>query len=122
MARFHNNSYTLWLQDFEDGIGNILGKSLLDLQPASEHLGDARQLRDPDDHIVRDVTDVHLASKGHEMMFTDGIHVNILDDDHLIVSLFEYCAIHLVQGISILGLGLGAKNPQYPWHSLGSHM
>ena len=41
-------------------MGDFFGEALLYLQPPSEYLGNARELREPDDGIGGDIADVYL--------------------------------------------------------------
>lgn len=60
VARLHDDSDALRVKDLHNGVGNLLGEALLNLQPPGEHLGDARELGEPDDGIGGDVANMHL--------------------------------------------------------------
>ncbi len=63
VARLHDDGDALRLEHRHDGVGDLPRQPLLHLQAAREHLGDARQLRDPDHVVVRDVPDMHLPQR-----------------------------------------------------------
>ncbi len=58
----HDDGDALGLEDVHDGVGDLLGEALLDLQAAGVHLGDAGELGEADDGVAGDVADVHLWS------------------------------------------------------------
>lgn len=60
MARLHDYSDTLRLEDLHNGVSNFLSQAFLNLQAAGEHLGDSGKFGKADDGLVGDVTDVHL--------------------------------------------------------------
>lgn len=64
MAGLHDDGDALGLKHVCDGVGNILGKALLDLQATGEYLGDSGELGKADNGVGGDVTDVHLEEKG----------------------------------------------------------
>jgi len=77
MSRFHYDGDTLWFENFHDGIGDFLGQALLDLQTAGKQFGDAGELRDADDSVRGDVSNVHLSSEGHKMMLAHTVGGNV---------------------------------------------
>ncbi|KAF5136310.1 hypothetical protein E5D57_000070 [Metarhizium anisopliae] len=119
VARLHDDGDALGPQDLEDGVGHLLGEALLDLQAARKHLGDAGQLGDADDGVVRDVADVHLARKGHQVVLADRVDVDVLDNDHLGVALLEDGAVDNVEHVLLVaarkvqhGLGVALRRGQ----------
>ena len=51
-----------------DRMGDLLGESLLDLQPPREDVDDPRELREPDDAPRRDIRDVDLPEEWQQVM------------------------------------------------------
>src|SRR2546428_176196 len=51
-------------------LGDLDGEPLLDLQPAGEDVHQARDLREADHLVLRDVSDVGFAKKWEKMMLT----------------------------------------------------
>lgn len=64
VARLHDDGDALGLENLHDGVGNLLGQALLDLQAAGVHFGDAGQLGEADDGVAGDVANVHLWKEG----------------------------------------------------------
>lgn len=60
VAGFHDHSYTLGFENLHNGISNFARQSLLHLKSAAEHLSDSRELRDADDIVAGNISDVHL--------------------------------------------------------------
>lgn len=60
VTRLHDDSNALWVEYFLDGVGDLFGEALLNLQPPREHLGYAWEFGEPDDSIGGHVADVHL--------------------------------------------------------------
>lgn len=49
MMRLHDDHNTLWIECFYDGICDLSCQTLSNLQPASEHVGDAGEFRKTND-------------------------------------------------------------------------
>lgn len=60
MAGFDDDSDALRLQHLRQSKGDLLGQAFLDLQAASEHLGDTSEFGETDNATVGNVADVHL--------------------------------------------------------------
>ncbi len=60
VAGLHDDGDALGLENLHDGVGDLLGQALLDLQAAGVHFGDAGELGEADDGVAGDVADVHL--------------------------------------------------------------
>ena len=61
------------------------GKALLHLQPAREDLDQSCRLAEADDAPLRDVGDVHLAEEWQDVVLAQAEHLDIFDNDHLVV-------------------------------------
>lgn len=95
----HLHAHMLRLDDDDDPKGiecrldavlDLHREALLHLQTTSEDVHDTWQLAQPRDVAIRDIADMHLPEEGEHVVLTEGIEVNILDDDHLPVVLFEH--------------------------------
>lgn len=60
VAGFHDNSNALGLEDFHNGVGNVLGQAFLDLEASRKHFGNAGKLRKANDGIAGNIANVHL--------------------------------------------------------------
>lgn len=60
VARFHDDSNTLGLEDFRKCKCNLLCQAFLNLQPPRKHLGNASKLGKAQNSAVRYVSNVHL--------------------------------------------------------------
>jgi hypothetical protein len=78
---------TLRLQHGFDALCDLGRQLLLHLESTGEGIHDPCQLADPDDLVVRQITDVCLADDGRHMVFAMRFEVDAAQDDHLVVSL-----------------------------------
>ena len=65
----------------------------MELQPAAVDLDDARQFRQAQHFAVGDVANWNFADERYQMMLAHGEHLDILDDDHLVVILVEHSVV-----------------------------
>src|SRR5262249_18322184 len=66
--------------------GDLRGQSFLHLRAARVDVGDARQLRQPDDApVFRNVGDVRDAGEGKQMVFTERCDGDVFDHHYLVV-------------------------------------
>ena len=68
-----------------DRLGDLDGEPLLHLQPAREHVHEARDLREADDLAVGEVGHVGLAEERQQVVLAHREDVDVLDDHHLVV-------------------------------------
>src|SRR3989344_4781274 len=101
---------------FLDGLGDLLGHAFLDLNAARENIYDARNLREPDDSAVGDVSHMALAVKGKEMMLAEREEIDVFDDDHLVVFFLEGGALDGFLGVFVVALREKAEGLR---HALG---
>src|SRR5262245_7974340 len=78
---------------FADRLGDLIGHPFLDLEPPRKDVDQTRNLAETDDSFTRDVRDVALAEKGEEMMLTERVEIDVLDDHHLVVIDGEQCVV-----------------------------
>ena len=68
-----------------DRLRDLHGQPLLHLQPAREHVHEARDLGEADHLALRDVGHVGLAEEGQQVVLAQAEDVDVLDDHHLVV-------------------------------------
>src|SRR6516164_2607641 len=86
MARLNYHAHSLWLNHFLNGLGNLGGESLLDLQTAGKDLDQPRDFAQADDFTVRNVGDMDFAKEREHMMLTEAKHFHIFDNHHLVIA------------------------------------
>src|SRR6478735_8594841 len=79
------------LQVLDERVGDLGRQALLDLGAAREHLDEARELGEPGDPAVDvgDVADVRDAVERHEVVLARRVHLDVLDEHHLLVTEVE---------------------------------
>src|SRR5580700_86640 len=83
---FDDYADALRLDDFLDGLGNLRGKALLDLETTRKKLDQARNFAQADYSAFWDIGDVHFAEKRQHVMLAEAEHLNVFDDDHFVVA------------------------------------
>src|SRR4051812_18181523 len=83
MLRLNHHRYPGGMEHLHQGVRNLDGEVLLDLQAAREHVHDPRDLRETDDFPIRDVSHVRLAEKGKQMMLAHRIELDVFDEHDL---------------------------------------
>src|SRR5258708_11430847 len=86
MPGLDDHADALWLDGVLDGLGNLRGQPLLDLQAARERLDEARYFAQADHFSVGDVGHVHLAKKRQKVVLAQAEHFDIFHDHHLVVA------------------------------------
>src|SRR5664280_2197192 len=81
---------------------DLLGQSLLDLEPAGVHLHDPRDLREPDDAAPRDCLLYTSPSPRDEVMLAQRVERDLLHDHHLAVVDVEDGTVDQALGICLL--------------------
>ena len=85
-----------------DRLGDLPGEVLLDLQAAGEHVDDPRHLRQAEHLAGGNVRHMSLADEGQEVVFAQGVQLDVADDDHFIVVRGEQRAVDdFLQGLAI---------------------
>ncbi|KAG4427465.1 hypothetical protein IFR05_017053 [Cadophora sp. M221] len=72
MTGLYNDAYALRLEQFEEGLGNLLREPFLDLKSPREHIDNPSDLGEANDLAIRDVPDVHLALLAWSRLIGDG--------------------------------------------------
>jgi hypothetical protein len=68
-------------------VGDLLGQALLNLQIPGEQLNDPGQLRQTEDALSGQVTDMGDAVEGQQVVLTQLLHRDALGKDQLVVAL-----------------------------------
>src|SRR5205085_7514005 len=86
VARFHYHAHALRFDRLHDGLSDLRRQPLLDLQTTRKYIHEAWQLAQADYFAVRYVSDVDLTEKWQQVMFTQGEHLDVFDDHHLVIT------------------------------------
>mmetsp|Transcript_7492 Transcript_7492/g.20239 ORF Transcript_7492/g.20239 Transcript_7492/m.20239 type:complete len:278 (-) Transcript_7492:320-1153(-) len=89
VSAFDDDGNTQWFDGLNDGIGDLAGETLLDLQAAGEDLGNTGELGESENLAVGDVSDMDASCEWHHVMFAETVDVDVTHDDHLVVVLLE---------------------------------
>src|SRR5947207_15450649 len=89
MLRFDDDRDATRLNLLVDRLGDLRGQALLNLQPASIHVDQPRNLAQADHPAVRDIPDMTLAEKREQMMLAQAEQLDIPDDDHFVIRNIE---------------------------------
>src|SRR5450432_3852305 len=92
----HRHAEVLALDDHDDaarlknvfeGVSNLHGQPFLDLRPLRVKIDQPGEFREAGDLAlhVRDVSNVGNAVERYEVVFTRAVHLDVFDDDHLVV-------------------------------------
>src|SRR5947209_5204123 len=92
VSSFDDDANTEWFNCLLDGIGDLLSQPLLHLQAASKRVHQPRNFTQADDFAFRKIRNMHFAEEWQHVMFTQAEHLDVLDDDHLVVIDFEQSA------------------------------
>src|SRR5467141_985605 len=93
MAGFDNHADPLRSDFFLDGLRDLAGHALLNLQPARKHIHDARNLAEPQHTLVWQIGHVGLAEERQQVVFAEAEEFDVLHDDHLVVGHAERRAV-----------------------------
>ena len=102
---FADHSDSGWLDCVLDCFRHLLRETFLDLQAAGENVDDPRRLAQADDLFLGDVGDVHAAEKRQHVVLAQREHLDILDDDHLVVGDVEHGRLQHFIGVLAVALG-----------------
>ncbi|MPN55710.1 hypothetical protein SDC9_203394 [bioreactor metagenome] len=84
MARLHDYADALGVNRFHDRLRNLLDQPLLNLEPPGKHVDDPRNLADPENLVVGDITDVTAAEKRQHVMLAQTEELNVAHDHHIV--------------------------------------
>ena len=84
MGRLEHDAYAQRVELLLNDRGNLVREPLLHLQPAAEHVDDARDLAEPHHLAARHVGDVALAEEGQQVVLAEAVEVDVAHEDHLV--------------------------------------
>src|ERR1035437_1745966 len=90
---FYDYAHPVGVQTILEEVGDLLGHSLLDLQPAGVHLHHARDLGQADYAATRQITHRGGPEERQHVVLAQRVERDALDDDHLAVADIEYGAV-----------------------------
>jgi len=105
VARFDNYADTLGADFFLDGLGDLAGEALLNLEAAGKHIDEARDFAKADDALIRQIGYVALAEERQKMVLAEAEEFNVLDDYHFVVSNAEGRAIENIFRVLVVAAG-----------------
>ena len=107
MLGFHDHADAGCPRHFGDGVGDLLGQRLLDLQPAREHVHDAPHLGEPQDAPLGQIADVALADEGQQVVFAQGVQLDVLHQHDFVEVALEQRVVHDL--FHVLGIAPGEE-------------
>ena len=90
---FNHHRYATRLQGGFQCFQDLLSQSLLCLEPAREKVDDAGNFAEADHLFPRQVPNVYLPEEREEVMFAEGIELNIFEED-------EFLCLRRKEGVS----------------------
>src|SRR6202158_6422479 len=93
MARLDDDADTFGTDLALNGLCNLAGHALLNLEAARKHVHQAGDLAEPEHALVRQVSDVGFAEEREEVMFAKAEELDVFHDDHLVVGDAEGSAV-----------------------------
>src|SRR5229473_4150486 len=105
VAGFDNHADALGSDFLLDGLRDLAGQALLNLQPAREHVHDAGDLAEPQNTLVREIGDVGLAEKRQQVVFAEAEEFDVLHNDHLVVGHAERRAVQYMVQVQVVTAG-----------------
>lgn len=105
MSRFNHDSDAQRIDRTLNRFSNLCGEALLYLQSARKYVHQAWNLTEPDHSPSRNIGDVDLAEKRQKVVFAETKHLDILDDDHLVIRHIEQSSVQDLSGILMVSAG-----------------
>ena len=107
VARFDDNANAFGADFFFDGLRDLAGHALLNLQAARKHVDQARDFAEAEDALVGQIGDVGLAEERQQVVLAQAEEFDVFHDDHFVVGDGKRGAVH--DGIEILVIAAGEK-------------
>lgn len=117
MLGFDDDGNALRTDLLVDGFGNLHRQTFLHLKPPRVHVHQAGNLAQTDDAAVGDIRDVAFAEERKQMVLAKAEHLDVFDDNHLIVCDIEQCRVQQLLRIHAVSAG---QKTQGVVHSLWS--
>ena len=86
MNRLDQHGGTARLQGAHDGIGDLRRHGFLGLQAAGEDFDDARQLRNANDPLRRQIGNMDAADEGRDMVLAMRVELDVAQHDQIVVT------------------------------------
>ena len=83
MLRFYHHGHARGVQAIHERLGDLGSKILLDLQTPREYIDNARDLGEANHFPIWKVCDVRATNEGKQMVLTQGIKLNVFDQNDL---------------------------------------
>ena len=100
VSRFDDHRDAAGLQDGKQRVGDLLGQSFLQLQPATEGIHQSRQLRYADHAPARTIGDVDAPGDRRQMMLAGRNQRNVAKQDTVLIS------VRLIEDARQIGGGI----------------
>lgn len=85
MSCFYDHGNAAWLKGLLNGIGDLSGQCLLNLQALSIDLDNPGELANADNASARQVGDMSLTDDRHDMVLAVRFQTHVPEHDHIIV-------------------------------------
>src|SRR6266850_6205751 len=105
VACFDDHTHTLGTNFFLNGLCDLAGHALLNLQPASEHVYQAGDFAQSEHTLVRQVSDMGLAEEREQVVFAKTEEFNVLHHHHFIVRNAKGGAVQKVVDVLMIAAG-----------------
>src|ERR1700730_221113 len=105
MPGFDDDADALRSDFFFDGLGNLAGHALLNLQAAGEHVDQARDLAETDDPLARQIRDVGFSEKRQQVVLAEAEEFDVLYQHHLVIADAERCSVEEVVYVLMIAAG-----------------
>ena len=105
VPRFHHHADAQRLGGFLNRLGNLYRQPLLHLQAPREDFHQPRHFAQADHLALRNVRDVYLAEERQHVVLAQAEHLNVFNDDHLVVIDIKKRAAQHLLGILVVSLG-----------------
>src|ERR1700723_2743056 len=105
MPRLDDYADALWFDHFLDGLGDLGGEALLNLETAGEDFDQARNLAKADHSAIGNVGYVNFAEEWQQVVFAETEHLDVFHDHHFVVTHGEQRAFEHGFGIFVVALG-----------------
>src|ERR1700730_1762561 len=115
VLRLDDHHHPTWFQRVHQGVGYLAGHPLLHLRAPRIDIDQPGQLGKPGDLalVVRDIADVRDPDEREQVMFARPVHLDVADDDHLVMVRVEHGAEHVLRALPQPGelLRVGPRDP-----------
>src|ERR1700674_2632484 len=107
MAGFDNHADTLRGDFFLEGLRDLAGHALLNLQAARKHVDYACDLAEPQNTLIRQIGHVGFAKERQQVVFAEAEELDVLHNDHFVVGHAEGRTVQYM--IQVLVVAAGQK-------------